>query len=167
MKLKHFTLVITVLALLTACADDDTVKKPTAEGLVPGKWKLVDWYADEPVDIDGDGVASTDLFSQWNGCRKNNTLILNDDFTAQMIEPGNPDNPDCITPVKPDYIIGPWQFDENDETGALSVVFIHDDYFDGYEIEEITQSTLVLKGSGFLTCCGQSYTDGYVKFTRQ
>ena len=169
MKVKQFTLCFAAIIMLAGCADDDT-KEITGDRIV-GTWKLTGWYDDTAKDIDGDGNASTDLYSQWTGCRKNNTLILNSDFTSKMKEPGNVENDNCeIHPDDFDYNYLPWKFTVNEDDNTRSIEFIGDDFFDSYQIIEASSNTLILKGSSIMTCCNPDisyYTDGYLKFTRE
>lgn len=162
----HFFTALTAALCLASCSDDDAPIN-YENGLV-GTWKVVAWYNDTPVDIDGDGTASTDLFAQWNGCYKTSTLTLNANGTTNMTYTGLENNPTCWPGMQTndswDYL--PWQIDPaDDEYPYTALEFIGDDYYLGFEIEELTETTLVLRGAGLYVYDG--FTDGYLKFERQ
>jgi hypothetical protein len=165
---KLFTFLFISLLFLGCKSDDDSVEEQEQQLEIIGQWRLVDWYDDVPRDINGDGNASTDLYSQWNGCRKGNILVLKDDFTANLVYTGPNNNPKCPTGMETNdsFAIEPWYYDSNYE----ELVFMGSDYLDSYQIMELSVTTLVLKGSGFFTCCDPDisyFTDGYLKFQRE
>lgn len=138
------------------------------EFTIIGNWKLIDWYDDAPKDINNDGQESTDLFSQWGGCKKQSTLILSNDNSGKIVYNGNSNNPKCPPEFETNdfFTTEPWEFDQTNQLFTL----IGDDYDDVYEIIELTSEFLILKGSGFFTCCDSEisyYTGGYLKFERQ
>jgi len=144
-----------------------STKKQEIDTRLIGNWKLVDWYDDIPRDINNDGNLSTDLFSQWNGCKKQSTLILLEDHSGKIIYTGKINNPKCPT----DYSSGSFFTTESWEiTDENSLRFIGDDYYDTYEIIELNSNFLILKGSGFMTCCDSDisyFTGGYLKFKKE
>ena len=155
-----------VLALFS-CNSSDPDDDNSTLSLV-GDWELVDWYDDSPRDINGDGEATTDLWSQWDGCRKHTILTLMEDGTSMITYTGPDDNPRCPPGRLTDHMfnIEPWEVDE----GNTEFTLVGDDTFDTYEIVEFTSDDLVLEGSGFLTCCDAFigyYTAGFLRFERK
>lgn len=156
--------------LLMSCNQDGhSVDKnqENPEEVLVGIWKLVDWYNEVPIDINGNGDETTDLFSQWDGCRKQSLLVLSEDGTTEIVYIGENDNPKCPSGFETNdsYSIEPWSYDEQDQ----SLIFTGDDYIDSYSIIELSDHTLVLDGSGFITCCDFNidyYTGGFLKFER-
>ncbi len=163
MKVKHLFLPF-LLFFLVSCNNQPTTPK---NELILGVWKLTEWYSDTPIDINNDGKSSKDLLSQWNGCFKTSKIEFSDKFDyVKIIYTGSNENPKCPPNFKTnDYsTTPPWKI-EDDE-----LIFIGDDYFDVYQIVELTNKTLILKGAGFLTCCDEEisyYTDGYLKFKKK
>jgi hypothetical protein len=137
-----------------------------------GKWKLEAWYNDTAIDIDKDGNASTDLMSQWNGCWKHSVLEFSEESEyAKIIYIGADNNPECHSGIKTNdfYHSPPWRIRQTNYQKFSELVFQGDDYQDPYEILELSDETLILKNSGFLTCCNPDisyYTKGYLKFIR-
>jgi hypothetical protein len=137
------------------------------EDRLMGNWRLVGWYDDIPRDINKDGDTSVDLFSQWQGCKKQSTLILSEDHNGKVIYNGEINNPKCPPDFKKGsfFTTGPWEITDGNKLG-----FTGDDYYDTYEIIELNSDSLVLKGSGFMTCCDMDisyFTGGYLKFKRE
>ncbi|NER11788.1 Lipocalin-like domain-containing protein [Muriicola jejuensis] len=158
---KHLAFLL-IVVFLNSCSNTTN----TDQDEIFGSWKLIAWYDDNPIDINQDGQASTDLFSQWNGCKKQSILVLENDYSGRIIYTGPGDNDKCPPGFQTGNIFNtePWKL----ENGVL--VFIGDDYFDSYEIITLNKNTLVLKGSGQWTCCDPEisyYTDGYLQFSRQ
>ena len=154
--------------LVMSCTKGDDLPNAPEEITLTGNWKLVDWYDDTPQDINKDGQASIDLFSQWDGCKKQGTLVLAEDNTGKIIYTGANDNPKC----PPGFITNDFFTTETWETDELfqEFILIGDDYDDTYEIMELTSETLILKGSGFFTCCDPAisyYTQGYLEFKKE
>lgn len=160
----NFMLALALLMLAVSCNDDD--KKPNNDSPIFGEWRLTGWYDDTPKDIDSDGNASTDLYLQWNGCYKHNHLEINSNNTFRNIYKGNPENANCNTgqlTVMP----SPCQIKQN--SNSTEFIIVGDDYFDSYNVVQADDTTLVLEGSGLMTCCNSEigyYTGGYLKFTR-
>lgn len=161
--MKKLLLILLMVSFFWSCGNDDDRKETEAN--IVASWKLVDWYDTEPRDINNDGNASTDLYSQWNGCFKQSTLVLYDDGSARKVYTGPNNNSKC----PPDFQTGdfhttePWEISETEQT----LTFFGDDYLDVYEIMEMTSTELILAGSGFLTCCDEDisfFTGGYLKF---
>lgn len=46
-----------------------------------GTWKLTSWISSSPVDINNDGVTSTDLLTEFD-CYNNETIVFNADGTG-------------------------------------------------------------------------------------
>jgi len=163
MKKVIFTFI--TLGILFSCNNDDNESNSDIE--IIGDWKLVGWYDDTPKDINNDGQESTDLFSQWDGCKKQSTLILSNDNTGKIVYNGGIENTRCPTGFETGdfFTTEPWKFDKINQTFTL----IGDDYLDSYEVIELSSGTLILKGAGFFTCCDSNisyYTDGYLKFEK-
>jgi hypothetical protein len=137
------------------------------DNLIIGKWKLVDWYNDTPLDINKDGNASTDLYSQWNGCKKHSIIEFSATLKyAKIIYTGPNNNLRCPPNFSTNdfFPTEPWEITNNQ-----TLSFIGDDYYDRYEIIELSTTTLVLKRSGLFTCCDEYisyYTGGFLKFIK-
>ncbi len=142
-------------------------KKQKLEDMLLGNWTLVGWYDDIPRDINKDGKKSIDLFSQWYGCKKQSTLILLDDNSDKIVYTGKINNPKCPDEFKRGsfFTTESWEVTEENRLG-----FIGDDYYDSYEIIKLNSKTLILKGSGFMTCCDTDisyFTGGYLEFKKE
>ncbi|MFL9844388.1 hypothetical protein [Flavobacterium rhizosphaerae] len=166
---KIFSLLI-LSFLFMGCNNDDTKKQEYGNhpSMLVGQWKLVGWYSDEPLDINNDGEASTNLYSQWNGCNKNNILVLNADGTSQMMVLGNPENSDCII-FHDNYEYLPWYTENINDPAFFTLTFMGDDYNITNQIVQMSGTLLTLKDSGFLTCCDpgiSNFTGGYLKFEK-
>lgn len=149
--------------ILNSCNKNSSI----SENRIIGKWQLTEWYNDTPIDINNDGKKSTDLYAQWNGCYKHSTLILNSNFTTNIVYTGKNNNLKCPPGLVSGDIfsIQNWKLSEDND-----LTFIGDDYLDSYEIIKLTSNVLILKGSGFLTCCDADisyYTGGYLKFKKE
>ncbi len=167
--MSHKYLSIFTIFLFLGCAKNSSSE---IEGSIYGSWKLVNWYNEVPIDINGDGQESTNLFAQWNGCRKESIITLNDDGTSLMVYTGADNNVNC----PPDFRTGDslgnfsWQFEEDPATDIKSLVFVGDDYLDAYQIIELTKTKLIIERAGHWTCCDSSisyYTGGFLEFKRQ
>lgn len=157
-----------MVAFTFGCQDDDEANNQNNEISIIGNWKLIDWFNDTPEDINNDGEESTDLFSQWNGCKKQSTLILSSNNTGKIVYNGENENPKCPSGFETDdfFSIEPWEFDELNQTFTL----IGDDYLDSYDVIELSTETLILEGARFFTCCDSEisyYTGGYLEFERE
>lgn len=166
MKFLPFTLLLTLLMI--SCESDDKPADETASLSLEGNWILTGWYDTEPRDINNDGVVSTDLYSQWNGCKKHSKLILNEDGTGEIIYIGPDNNPNCPENFQTNdsFGSGPWEVDDPPIIFSL----IGDDFVDSYIIESLTENELILQGSGFMTCCDESisyFTGGFLQFERE
>ena len=142
-------------------------KGQTVEDQLIGSWRLVGWYDDIPRDINKDGDRSVDLFSQWQGCKKQSTLILSEDHSGKVIYNGEINNPKCPPHFKKGSFFATESWVLNDE---INLVFTGNDYDDIYEIIELNSKSLVLRGSGFMTCCDADisyFTGGYLKFEKE
>ncbi len=167
--MKKIYLLFLGLSLL-ACQNDEgnTVIGGPQEATLVTTWRLVDWYTDEPIDINGDGNASTSLWDQWNGCRKHTLMELLSDQTTRLTYTGPNNNPKCPpgTQTNDSYFWFPWDYVEDENT----ILFLSDDTAFSYQIVELTVNSLVLDGAGFLTCCDADisyHTDGYLRFVKE
>jgi len=163
-KLYFFT---SILLLLLGCKSDDDANITENISLI-GTWNLVAWYDTTARDINNDGNASTDLLSQWNGCKKHSKMILREDHTGDVIYTGPDNNPNCPQDFQTNdtFSTGPWYTEEP----PVIFTLIGDDFEDPYYIVELSSTTLILQGAGFLTCCDPDisyFTGGYLKFTRE
>jgi hypothetical protein len=155
---------------ISGCGDKIALVDP--DNLIMGRWKLIEWYNDTPLDIDKDGKSSTDLLSQWNGCFKQSILEFSDTLEyAKLIYTGQNNNLRCPPNFNTNdfFGTGPWKIAKEPWLNNQSLTFIGDDWSDTYEIMELSTTTLILKGSGFITCCDEKisyYTDGFLKFVR-
>jgi hypothetical protein len=144
------------------------------DNLIIGKWKLVDWYNDTPLDINKDGNASTDLYSQWNGCFKHSTIEFFATLKSAKVTYTGPNNNLRCPPnsrTNDFYYTFPWRI--TNPPWVISnnqiLTFMGDDFLEEYEIIELSTITLILEGSYFLTCCDESisyYTGGFLKFIK-
>ncbi|WP_172805184.1 lipocalin family protein [Aquiflexum balticum] len=153
---------------MSSCTEETPTVNDDSSALIKGEWILEDWYDSVPRDINNDGEASNNLFSQWNGCKKQSVLFLLDDRTGKIVYKGESNNPKCPPGFETNnfFRTGPWEY--NEESQLLT--FRGDDYLDSYSVIELSPNTLVLKGSGFLTCCDASisyFTGGYLKFRKE
>jgi hypothetical protein len=71
--MKKVFLFATMAAVLASCSDDDNTTTTTA-GLT-GTWKVTALTSGIPVDINGDGNATTNLIAE-TGCYGNSTLVF-------------------------------------------------------------------------------------------
>ena len=157
------TIIICLIFLLTFVS----FKKQNTEEKLFGSWELVGWYDEIPRDINKDGNQSTDLFTQWDGCKKQSVLILSEDYTSKVIYTGEINNPKCPPNFKKGSFLSTANWEITDEN---ILKFIEDDYLDTYEIIELDSNILVLKGSSFMTCCDVDisyFTGGYLKFKKE
>jgi hypothetical protein len=137
------------------------------ETLLLGQWKLMGWYDEVPRDINRDGKSSMDLLSQWQGCKKQSILVLAEDHSGKIIYTGGPNNLKCPPNFKNGdfFSTGSWALTDG---GSLRI--LNDDYEDIYEIVELDAHSLILKGSGLMTCCDPQisyFTGGFLKFKRK
>lgn len=166
--MKKVLFLFLIMGLLLSCeSDDDNIIVSDPPSLV-GSWILTEWYDTEPRDIDNDGIESTNLLEQWDGCNKYSKMILYENGSGELIYIGPNDNPNCPEGLQTNesYSAGPW------ETESPPVIFtlIGDDFVDPYYIVELSETSLILQGSGFLTCCDESissFTGGFLKFERE
>ena len=152
------------LLLLTMCFW--SLSGQNKEAPLLGSWELIGWYDDIPRDINSDGNPSTDLFSQWEGCKKESILVLNKDGSGSIIYTGPNDNPKCPPGFQSGsrFNIPPWKAEER------NLILSGSDHDEIYQIVELTASELVLKGSGIMTCCDPGiswFNGGYLKFRRK
>ena len=166
--MKNIYLTLIVISLVFGCKNEDESIVQPQEVTIVGNWKLIEWFDDVPRDINNDGQSSTDLMSQWNGCKKQSTLVLSSDHTGKIIYNGENNNPRCPPGFETNdfFTTDPWEIDDLNQELTL----IGSDYFDSYEIVELTSESLILKGAGFFTCCDATisyFTGGYLKFRKE
>lgn len=94
--------------------------------------------------------------------------MLSANHTGRIVYTGESDNPKCPPGFETGdfFTTEPWSF--NEET--LILLFTGDDYFDTYNVFDVTETTLILKGSGLFTCCDpaiSNFTGGYLVFERE
>lgn len=79
-------ILIAGLMLFTAfsCTNDEELYTPTAPFSILGSWKLISADVETPVDLNGDGTASTDLLAE-TGCLQNELLQFNADMATGLI----------------------------------------------------------------------------------
>ena len=155
--MKKLSFLLLIIGVFVACeSDDDNTTEQEPPSLI-GSWVLTEWYDTEARDIDNDGIASTNLLEQWDGCNKYSKMVLYENGFGEIIYIGPNNNPNCPEGLETNdsFSSGPW------ETESPPVIFtiIGEDFTDPYFIEELTESTLVLQGSGFLTCCDESISN--------
>lgn len=166
MKTSFFFVII---ALLLSCAgDDDSNSTKKVDNNIIGSWKLVAWYDDIPRDLNDDGNYSRDLYAQWDGCKKQSKMVLYENQTGEIIYLGANNNPNCPPGFETNDLFssGDWSVDDP----PIIFTLIGDDYEDPYQIIELSETTLVLAGAGFITCCDPAisyYTGGYLEFERE
>ena len=71
--MKKLYFFASIMLLLLGCKSDDDANITENISLI-GTWNLVAWYDTTARDINNDGNASTDLLSQWNGCKKHSKM---------------------------------------------------------------------------------------------
>lgn len=71
------------LSVLCLSLSNCVAKKqlPPKNYSIDGQWQLIGWYTDTPTDLNGDGIASTDLYHQWDDCLKHSVLVLENNTT--------------------------------------------------------------------------------------
>jgi len=166
--MKKMIMIVFLLTVVFSCGNDDESNDQDLNESIIGNWKLVEWYDDIPRDINNDGNATTDLFSQWDGCKKQSTLVLFEDNTGRIVYNGENNNPRCPSGFETNdfFTIEPWELDESNNKFILA----GDDTIDEYEIVTLNSETLILEGAGFYSCCDASisyFTDGYLKFEKE
>lgn len=161
MKLKYLAILIAVISFLS-CEDEQPVYE--ARYLLPGQWQLTGWYDDEEKDLDNDGTASIDLYSQWDGCSKQSIINFRTNNDFEFTTHGNPDNPGCTTINVNDVNVTRWQLlNEN------TVLLTGDNFSRQYEIITLEDELLVIRGADLLVNTNDTpsnYTGGYLRFAR-
>lgn len=131
--MKKFNLLIALLSIciLISCDNDDNVSQSTANTTVQGKtYRLSSLVITEPVDLNNDGVYSTDIFDE-NPCNGNFSYVIsfNDEKSlhpawtgfALQVESDSNGNPEQLgTCGFLDGILPFWQ--QNDK----SLIFYYD-----------------------------------------
>jgi hypothetical protein len=56
----------------------------TGNATIAGTWKLTAWNSVNPVDINNDGTASTNLLTEFD-CYNNETIVFNSDGTGDIV----------------------------------------------------------------------------------
>ncbi len=64
---------------ITSCSQDDAV----FESAISGVWELSAWNVDTPIDLNNDGVSSTNLLKEF-GCLAGSELIFKDAVNATI-----------------------------------------------------------------------------------
>lgn len=95
---KHYFYLLTVIVVfaLNSCDNEPlegfdlsnpAIQNPTGGTAqttsIAGTWKLTAWNSTNPVDINNDGTASTNLLTEFN-CYNNETIVFNADNTGTI-----------------------------------------------------------------------------------
>ena len=144
MKKVHLVLAIATLSLVAACKKDKSDDSARMNLITTGKWKLVALTSQPGHDVDGDGIADTDMFAFMDLCEKDNLIVFKKSGEYEVDE-----GPTKCDPSDPQVATSHWQFTNND-TGII---------IDGDlgKIEELTNSLLVISGQ----LQGEKYTFTY------
>jgi len=75
MKKIFFSCLLFSLCIAFSCKkkSDDTPAKSKTELLTAHSWRMTGLTSDPKVDMNGDDVYEADIFSFWDGCKKDNT----------------------------------------------------------------------------------------------
>jgi len=65
--------ILLCIIILTSCTSDDSVENSS----IMGAWKLTEWNVKTPLDLNNDGIASTNLLTEF-GCLDGSELVFND-----------------------------------------------------------------------------------------
>ena len=144
MKKVHLLLAIAMLSLVVACKKDKSDDSVRMNLITTGEWKLVALTSQPGHDVDGDGIADTDMFAFMDLCETDNLIVFKKSGEYQVDE-----GPTKCDPSDRQVSTSHWQFTNND-TGII---------IDGDvgKIEELTTSLLVISGQ----LQGETYTFTY------
>ena len=89
--------------------EDDTDQQTKTQLLTSGVWRISGHTSPDAYDYDLDGTSSTDIFSQYDACEKDNTLLFKTDGTYEADEGALKCDPDDAQMDS-----GTWAFIENE-----------------------------------------------------
>lgn len=168
MKIINLFFLVTYCFAITNCAYKQSLAKKISS--IEGQWQLVAWYNDRPIDINGDGHASIDLYKQWDNCYKHSTLVLEQNpdyyYDALLVYTGK-DNPINCPDLKNNHISILQSRKYLPEENTLN--FIYKYYIDTYNVITLNDSILVLESPNLLSYNNKEptkYTGGYIRFKR-
>lgn len=81
--MKKFFMLAAVAIMAMSCSDDDNSSTNNNQTSLVGTWKLTALTTDEPLDINGDDVESTDFIAETE-CFDETQLVFNSNSTAVM-----------------------------------------------------------------------------------
>lgn len=79
--MRRLIAVFGLLFLAVACTNDEDIYNPIEPFTIVGSWKMVSIEVVTPIDLNGDGIAGTDLMEESN-CYQNERLIFGLDNTG-------------------------------------------------------------------------------------
>lgn len=82
--MKRILLAGLMLCTAFSCTNDEDLYTPTVPFTILGSWKLISADVETPVDLNGDGTASTDLMTE-TGCLQNELMQFNADMATGLI----------------------------------------------------------------------------------
>jgi hypothetical protein len=74
---------IALAAFAIACSDDDNDSATTVNASLDGTWKLTAFTLNEPVDLNGDNAATTNMIIE-SDCYDNSTIVFVSGTTATL-----------------------------------------------------------------------------------
>lgn len=99
-----------LVALITECGDPDGSIQAEIDGLgdctneqtasAEGTWLLTAWNGTEPIDLNNDGVESTNFLEELD-CYNNETLVLNSDMSGTVMSTSYADIEIFLDPINP------------------------------------------------------------------
>lgn len=82
--MRKLLTVFGLLFLAAACTNNDEIYDPTEPFTMMGSWKMASMEVQTPIDLNGDGIAGTDLMEE-TGCYQNERLLFGLDNTGTII----------------------------------------------------------------------------------
>jgi Lipocalin-like domain len=90
-KLLLLTSII-IMVVLFACKKEDH-PKTKSELLTTGEWKMTSFTVSPPVDLDGDGIVDSDIYSTYDACLKDDYYVFKNNGTMDINEGSTKCNP--------------------------------------------------------------------------
>lgn len=125
-------LLLTAFIALTTvqCKKED--KKTKTELLTSGQWRITAHTANPGFDWDNDGTVSTDIYSQYDACEKDDYYVFKSDGTFEYNE-----GPTKCDPGFDQSDTGKWAFTDNESRILFD--------FEPYDIEELTNNVFRIR----------------------
>lgn len=143
LSLNFSTLFILILSTIFFSCNKNTIShnSDTIDKLY-GRWVLKEWYSEVPLDINNDGNSSTDLLMQAEKCYENYIVEMSKgDYTHTFYINQLPACSDYSS--RPQRNLPPIHYNSKDNRVSLPYKY----YAKYYELIELSDSTLLLKGS--------------------